>query len=137
MLYWLRIALLKRTFSGTPDNVLRAIRRAMQNALTSEKGFPITAIFDELKTTPRTMKFNSAELDGLMSYRYGQGYTFSILALLYPWLKYDQLFNIDHIFPRKMFNEKELKRHESTRTMVRMVGSFQRYRQLAVITWSR
>ena len=110
MLYWLRIALLKRTFSGTPDSVLRPIRKAMQSALQKEKSFPLSAVFDELKTTARTMKFDAAELDGLMSYRYGQIYTFSILALLYPWLKYDQLFNIDHVFPRGMFNTKELRR---------------------------
>lgn len=108
MLYWLRIALLKRTFSGTPDNVLRMIRRAMQNVPKLDAEFPINAIFDELKTTARTMKFDAAELDGLMSYRYGQSYTFSVLALLYSWLKYDQLFHIDHVFPRKLFTKKEL-----------------------------
>lgn len=112
MLYWLRIALLKRTFSGTPDNVLRQIRKAMQNTLQQEKNFPSQAIFDELKTTARTMKFDAAELDGLMSYRYGQSYTFSLLAMLYPWLKYDQLFNIDHVFPRKMFSPKELQKRK-------------------------
>jgi uncharacterized protein with ParB-like and HNH nuclease domain len=110
MLYWLRIALLKRTFSGTPDSVLRTIRKAMQTAIQDEKSFPGNAIFDELKTTSRTMKFDAAELDGLMSYRYGQIYTFSILALLYPWLKFDQLFNVDHVFPRGMFNAKELQK---------------------------
>ena len=110
MLYWLRVALLKRTFSGTPDNVLRTIRRAMQNSVVKESGFPMVEIFDELKTTPRTMKFDAAELDGLLSYRYGQSYTFSILALLYPWLKYDQHFHIDHIFPRRMFTRRELQK---------------------------
>ena len=29
--------------------------------------------------------------------------------MLYPWLKYDQQFHMDHIFPRSMFKEKELK----------------------------
>lgn len=110
MLYWLRIAILKRTFSGTPDGVLRTIRRAMQNALQADAHFPIIPVFDELRTTTRTMRFDAAELDGLLSYRYGQGYTFSVLALLYPWLKYDQLFHIDHIFPRKLFAPKELQK---------------------------
>ena len=112
MLHWLRIALLKRTFSGTPDSVLRPIRKAIQNALKQEKKFPSNAIYDELKTTSRNMNFDAAELDGLMSYRYGQIYTFSILALLYPWLRYDQLFNIDHVFPRGMFNAKELQKRD-------------------------
>ena len=39
MQQWLRIALLKRTFSGAPDNVLRRIRRAMQDTNGTEN-FP-------------------------------------------------------------------------------------------------
>ena len=71
--------------------------------------FPQNAILDELKTTPKSMSFDEAELEGLLSYRYGQNYVFSVLAMLNPWLKYDQQFNIDHIFPRSRFNTKELK----------------------------
>jgi hypothetical protein len=108
MLHWLRVALLKRTFSGSPDNVLRAIRRAMQADRGNEE-FPQTAIYNELKATPRSMRFDEAELEGLLSYRYGKNYVFSVLAMLYPWLKYDQKFHIDHIFPRSRFTTKELK----------------------------
>lgn len=108
MLHWLRVALLKRTFSGPTDNTLRTIRRAMQS--DQNKGeFPSIAIFDSLKTTPKSMRFDEAELEGLLSYRYGQNYVFSVLSILYPWLKYDQQFHVDHIFPRSMFTPKELK----------------------------
>ena len=104
---WLMIALLKRTFSGQPDNVLRAIRRVVQ---AGNEAFPAEVIIDELKPTSKSMEFNEAELDGLLSYRYGQSYAFTVLALLYPWLKYDQHFHVDHIFPRAMFKKKELER---------------------------
>ncbi|PKN92919.1 MAG: hypothetical protein CVU44_12880 [Chloroflexi bacterium HGW-Chloroflexi-6] len=109
MLHWLRVAILKRTFSGPTDNTLRAIRRAMQTE--GNEIFPQNLIFDELKTTPKSMSFDEAELDGLLSYRYGQNYVFSVLAMLYPWLKYDQQFHVDHIFPRSRFNSKELISH--------------------------
>lgn len=105
---WLQIALLKRTFSGTPDNVLRPVRKVIQENLNS---FPFNAILEELKGTTRSMQFDAAELDGLMSYRYEQPYTFSVLNFLYPWLKYDQQFHVDHIFPRAMFTTKELRKH--------------------------
>ena len=105
---WLQIALLKRTFSGTPDNVLRPVRKVIQENLN---GFPFNAILEELKGTTRSMQFDAAELDGLMSYRYEQPYTFSVLTFLYPWLKYDQQFHVDHIFPRAMFTSKELRKH--------------------------
>lgn len=107
MLHWLRVALLKRTFSGPTDNTLRAIRRALQ---TDKNGiFPLNAIFDELKMTPKSMSFDEDELEGLLSYHYGQNYVFSVLAMLTPWLKYNQQFHIDHIFPRSRFNTKELR----------------------------
>ena len=105
---WLQIALLKRTFSGTPDNVLRPIRKVIQE---NSEGFPYAAILEELKGTPRSMNFDCAEIDGLMAYHYDQPYTFSVLSFLYPWLKYDQQFHVDHIFPRAIFNSKELKKH--------------------------
>ena len=36
--------------------------------------------------------------------------SFSVLAFLYPWLKYDQQYNIDHIFPKSLFKRKELQK---------------------------
>ena len=107
MQHWLRVALLKRTFSGQSDNVLRAIRQVVQE---HHDTFPREPIFDKLKATPKSMKFDEDELDGLLSYKYGRSYTFTVLALLYPWLDYRQLFHVDHIFPRAMFNKRELER---------------------------
>lgn len=104
---WLQIALLKRTFSGQPDNVLRPIRKVIQGNFDK---FPFDAIHEELKSTSKSMKFDVAELDGLMAYHYDQPYTFSVLTFLYPWLKYDQQFHVDHIFPRAMFTMKEMKK---------------------------
>ncbi len=105
---WLQIALLKRTFGGTPDSVLRPIRKVIKENFEE---FPFTAILEELKGTTKSMKFDIAEIDGLMAYHYNQPYTFSALSFLYPWLKYDQQFHVDHIFPRAMFNAKEMSKH--------------------------
>lgn len=107
--HWLRIALLKRIFSGTPDNVLRQIRRVMQGEGVTD-GFPADEIRNELAPTPRSMKFDQAELEGLLSYRYNQAYTFIVLSMIYPWLIYDQRFHIDHIFPKAHFNKNELRK---------------------------
>jgi hypothetical protein len=109
MLHWLRVALLKRTFSGPTDNTLRAIRRAMQ-VIKEELRFPLEEIFNELAPTAKSMKFDEPELDGILSYHYGQSYTFSVLSFLYPWLKFDQQFNIDHIFPKSLFRRSELRK---------------------------
>ncbi len=102
---WLAISLLRRIFSGQPDGVLRPIRRILQANLDE---FPADQIRSEFRATPRSMDFSQAELEGLLDYEYGDNYAFSILALLYPWLKYDQKFHIDHIFPRALFTPKTL-----------------------------
>ena len=105
MHHWLRIALLKRTFSGQSDNVLRAIRRVIAE---NQNGFPMDAIFDALRPTAKSMTFDEAQLDGLLGYQYGQAYTFTLLTLLYPALNFEHRFHVDHIFPRSMFTQKEL-----------------------------
>ncbi len=107
MLRWLRVALLKRTFGGQSDVVLRAIREAIR---ASQDGFPTGEIGRALGGTAKTMSFTPAEVDGLLDYRFGQGYTFSVLAMLYPSLHFDQVFHIDHIFPRGLFTAAELRR---------------------------
>ena len=107
MKHWLMIALLKRTFSGQPDNVLRPLRQVIRE---HHEAFPLDEIFEALAPTARSMRFDETEIDGLLAYQYGRSYTFTVLAFLYPWLKYDQRFHIDHIFPRAMFNRKELER---------------------------
>ncbi len=102
---WLMTALLKRTFSGQPDNVLRAIRRVIAEY---HSHFPIHRIFDALRPTTKSMTFDEAQLEGLLGYQYRQSYTFTVLTLLYPWLNFEHHFHVDHIFPRSMFTEKEL-----------------------------
>jgi hypothetical protein len=104
---WLQIALLKRIFSGTPDSVLRPVRKVIQE---NDNGFPYEAIYKGLLGTTKSMKFDVDELDGLLALQYGKSYTFSVLSFLYPWLKYDQQFHIDHIFPKSMFTTKELRK---------------------------
>jgi len=104
---WLVIALLKRTFSGQPDNVLRPIREVINSA---EKGFPYEEIVKKLKGTTKSMSFDDDEIDNLLYYQYGQPYTYSALAFIYPSLDFRNKFHQDHIFPKKLFTEKRLKK---------------------------
>lgn len=104
---WLTIALLKRTFGGQSDNVLRRIRHVVEQGMD---GFPEQAIYEDLRSTAKSMTFDDDQIDGLLGQQYGQAYTFTVLAMLYPWLKFHHHFHVDHIFPRSMFKEKELQR---------------------------
>ncbi|WP_426262086.1 GmrSD restriction endonuclease domain-containing protein [Sphingomonas sp. DC1200-1] len=48
------------------------------------------------------------EIVSLLHYSYGEAYTYSVLAFLYPTLDFRNKFHQDHIFPKKMFTKKRL-----------------------------
>lgn len=105
---WLMRALLKQTLGGQADTVLTKIRRVITENTDS---FPEDKIYESLQGTTKSMAFDEDQIDGLLDRRYGSTDTFTVLALLYPWLKFDQHFHIDHIFPRSMFNPQTLSKN--------------------------
>jgi hypothetical protein len=102
---WLVMVLLKRTFSGQPDNVLRPIRDVINN---SDDAFPFEAIINKLKGSTKAISFDDDEIDNLFYYQYAQAYTYSVLAFIYPSLDFRNKFHQDHIFPKKLFTPKRL-----------------------------
>ncbi|MFJ5624822.1 DUF262 domain-containing protein [Peribacillus loiseleuriae] len=102
---WLILALLKRVFSGQPDNVLRPLRKII---LTNHTEFPLNTIIEELKGGTKSFSFNDDEISNLLTYQYGQKHTFSVLALLYPTLDFRNKFHLDHIFAKSLFTKKKL-----------------------------
>jgi len=103
---WVILSLLKRAFGGVPDGVLRPIRRVIS---TNGSYFPLDRIIEEFRGKPKALEFNDEEIENLFYYRYGQGYTFSTLAILYPSLDFRHKFHIDHIYPRSYFTRKKLR----------------------------
>lgn len=104
---WLIKGLIKRIFSGQPDNILRPIRDILSN---NGNYFPLKEIEEKFKGTPKSFTFNDEEIENLLEYKYSQNHTFAILQLLYPTLDYKNKFHLDHIFPRAKMNKRELKK---------------------------
>ena len=104
---WLVMVLLKRTFSGQPDNVLRPVREVIDK---SEDGFPFEKIILKLKGSAKAISFDGDEIENLLYYQYAQAYTYSVLAFLYPSLVFRNKFHQDHIFPKKLFTAKRLEK---------------------------
>lgn len=102
---WITISLLKRTFGGQPDSVLRPIRQVISE---NSNGFPFDAISEKLKGGTKSISFTEEEIDYLLDNKWNQKYTFPTLSLLYPWLDYRHKFHMDHIFPRRIFTLKRL-----------------------------
>jgi len=104
---WLVMVLLKRTFGGQPDNVLKPIRDVI---ITTAGGFPFDEIIKKLKGSTKAISFTDDEIDNLLFYQYAQAYTYSALAFVYPSLDFRNKFHQDHIFPKKLFTAKRLKK---------------------------
>ncbi|MCK9450600.1 MAG: DUF262 domain-containing protein [Bacteroidales bacterium] len=104
---WLILTLIKRAFSGQPDNILRPIRKILQENTNS---FPIDKIIDNFRGTNKSLIFSDEDIDNLLYYKYGQGFTFSVLSILYPSLDFRNLFHIDHIFPKSQFTKSKLRK---------------------------
>jgi uncharacterized protein with ParB-like and HNH nuclease domain len=104
---WLVLSLIKRVFSGQPDNVLRPLRK-----IINENGgyFPLEKIIDHFKGSNKTLIFSEEDIENLMWYKYGKSFTFSVLSLLYPHFDYRNQFHIDHIFPKSLFTAARLRK---------------------------
>lgn len=103
---WLIMSLLKRAFSGTPDNVLRPIRAIIEENGTND--FPIEEIINKLKGTSKTIIFTNDDIENLLDHQYSNGETLTILMLLYPSLDFNNKFHVDHMYPKSIFTKKNL-----------------------------
>lgn len=106
---WLISSLLKKAFSGQPDNVLRPIREIIKESSTNE--FPVEKIQERFKGTNKSILFTEDDINEfLLNLRYGKSDTLSTLMLLYPSLDYNNKFHMDHIYPKSKFKRNYLKR---------------------------
>ncbi|MBT4367047.1 DUF262 domain-containing protein [Candidatus Peregrinibacteria bacterium] len=113
---WLNIALIKRIFGGSPDQILSAIRGVFTDDVTKTpisadiSAFPIDAIQRRLKGTTKDMTIDDDFIRNILRTQKDSGLAFSILALLYPHLDYKNGdFHKDHLHPHSLFRKMKLK----------------------------
>jgi hypothetical protein len=105
---WFVSAMLKRVFSSQPDGVLRPVREIIQK--NDKADFPFEKIVGRFKGTNRTHEFTDADIENLLFQKFGQGDTLVVMSILYPWADMNNLFHVDHIFPKAEFTERKLRR---------------------------
>jgi uncharacterized protein with ParB-like and HNH nuclease domain len=105
---WLHIALIKRIFGGTSDNILSQIRRAFTSDVSKATieyvilDFPTVSINEKTK---RDTGITDEFIDEILLTQKDDIYAFSILALLYPDLDYkNNNFHKDHLHPENKFD---------------------------------
>ena len=112
-------ALLNQIFASKTDRVLGAIRDHLRTAkvngqqTTYSLNFPTLKLADVIATKlpdVRTLIVTDADIEELLAEGKGP-YTFMVLSLLYPQLKFDQVkFHQDHIHPWSRFKTADLKK---------------------------
>ncbi|WP_455257346.1 DUF262 domain-containing protein [Peptoniphilus asaccharolyticus] len=106
---WLIRSLLKKTFSGQPDNVIRPIREILKVNGTNE--FPLDSIIDKFKGTNKSIQFTDEDIEEfLLKIKYGKSDTLSTLMLLYPSLDFSNKFHEDHMYPKSKFTKTYLRK---------------------------
>jgi uncharacterized protein with ParB-like and HNH nuclease domain len=105
---WLTMALLNNVFGGQSDNLLRDLRRILQEHQAFED-FPVEAINNEIAKSGRTSYFDDNAIENFLSITYGRQVTFLALSLLYDDSNWGRVtFHQDHIFPQSMFSKKQM-----------------------------
>lgn len=109
---WLLKILLGKAFRGTTDQLLTNIRNVIQTTLIEQPSaaFPADAINEMLRSS-RGFRFTEEDIEKLVGEAsYGGPDAFSILALLYPHLRYEySQFHIDHMHPKSRFTKTKLR----------------------------
>ncbi len=102
------LAQLKQVFGAATNSALTSIREALKKA--PSKSFSIETLKSIRFTGDRTLKYTEEEVDAMFdSYEIG-AYTFMILSLLYPNLKYSQrIIHQDHMHPHVLFEDDKIK----------------------------
>ncbi|SEA72631.1 Uncharacterized conserved protein, contains ParB-like and HNH nuclease domains [Pseudobutyrivibrio sp. ACV-2] len=102
------IAQVKQIFGTASNSALTGIREALKKAPADT--FSMNNLKGVRFTGDRTLKYTPEEVDAMFdSYEIG-AYTFMLLSLLYPNLKYSQKgFHQDHMHPYTGFEEEKIK----------------------------
>lgn len=104
---WVSRVLIKKGIWGSGlDQLLTKVRDAI--ASSEPDVFPLTKIQAEMAALGKSLVFDEAEIDGVLSESYGSKYVFTILTLLYPGLDLESAFHEDHIFPKSKLTKKYL-----------------------------
>lgn len=102
------IAQVKQIFGAASNSALASIREALKAAPSDS--FSMNSLKNVRFTGDRNLRYTEEEIDAIFdTYEIG-AYTFMLLSLLYPNLKYSQKgFHQDHMHPYTSFEENKIK----------------------------
>jgi len=109
-------ALLTKTYGGQGDRVLSGIRESLRKKevdtyILKQADFSFSQLLDAKLPGKRSLKITDEAIEEILDYKKGS-YTFMVLSLSYPNLKFGQIkFHQDHIHPSSLFTDAKLKKY--------------------------
>ena len=106
---WLVRSLLKTSgiWGSGLDTLLTALRNVIKE--NTDGAFPVSRIHETMARRGKSLVFEDEELDDLIDLQYGDGLTFALLSLLFPFVDLRNHFHVDHIFPANAFSASKLR----------------------------
>ena len=110
-------ALLKQIYGGQGDLVLSTIRDALRkkdrdNYVLEQMDFSFNLLLNAKLPGNKALIITNEDIEEILEYRKGP-YTFMMLSLLYPNLRFGQVkFHQDHIHPASLFTDAKLKKYD-------------------------
>lgn len=105
-------SLVKKIYGGQSDTVISHIREALKNSeIIKNRKFNFDELANEFELRNfEQLKITKDDIDEILNYKKG-AYSFMILSLLYPQLRYGQVkFHQDHIHPDSFFTNAKLRK---------------------------
>lgn len=110
-------ALLKQIYGGQGDLVLSTIRDALRkkdrdNYVLEQMDFSFNLLLNAKLPGNKALIITNEDIEEILEYRKGP-YTFMMLSLLYPNLRFGQVkFHQDHMHPASLFTDAKLKKYD-------------------------
>lgn len=102
-------ALLKQIYGNQGDRVLDSIREAIRGMVKPTDIFSFNGLLSAKLPKNRSLEITGKDIEEILEYEKGP-YTFMVLSLLYPNLKFGQIkFHQDHMHPESLFTDAKLK----------------------------
>lgn len=106
-------ALLKQIYGSQGDQVISNLRDALK-VKDDEKGndFSFDALLNAKLSGNKSLVITDEDIEEILQYKKGP-YTFMVLSLLYPNLRFGQIkFHQDHIHPASLFTNAKLRKYD-------------------------
>ena len=110
-------ALLKQIYGGQGDQVLSSIRDDLRekggdNYTLKQMEFSFDSLVNANLPGTKSLQITNDDIEEILEYKKG-AYTFMVLSLLYPDLKFGQVeFHQDHIHPASLFTNAKLRTYD-------------------------